>query len=86
MNIEKGDRVRLIIIAILAAAALLLWLAGRYKLADRHGGAGSYRAFYSDLRLLVIMHSEHHCFPISAWGKFPKDDNKTLLFYLIHLL
>jgi hypothetical protein len=29
MNIEKGDRVRLIIIAILAAAALLLWLAGR---------------------------------------------------------
>jgi hypothetical protein len=29
MNLKAGDKVRLIIIAILAAAALLLWLARR---------------------------------------------------------
>jgi hypothetical protein len=29
MNIRTGDRVRLIIIAILIAAALLLWFVGR---------------------------------------------------------
>jgi hypothetical protein len=29
VNLRTGDRVRLIIIAILIAAALLLWLAGR---------------------------------------------------------
>jgi hypothetical protein len=29
VNLRTGDRMRLIIIAILIAAALLLWLAGR---------------------------------------------------------